>query len=55
MSLDEAIAAAEKLGAKRTVFTHMSHEIDHETVNKQLPPGMELGYDGMRIQLTEDR
>ncbi len=52
MSLDEAVAAAEKLSAKRTIFTHMSHDVDHETVNKQLPPGMELGYDGMRIQLT---
>ena len=55
MSLDEAIATAEKLEAKRTIFTHISHEMDHETINKQLPRGMELGYDGLRIQLTEDQ
>ncbi len=52
MSLAEAIATAEQLQAARTIFTHMSHEIDHDTVNAQLPAGMELGYDGMRIRLT---
>lgn len=50
-SLDEAIAVAEKLRPRRTIFTHICHDLDHATVNAQLPPGMELGYDGMRIEL----
>ena len=50
--LDEAVAAAEKIGAGRTVFTHISHDLDHEATNAQLPDTMELGYDGMRIPLT---
>lgn len=51
-SLDEAVAAARRIGAPRTYFTHMSHELEHEATNRLLPPGMELAYDGLRIPLT---
>lgn len=51
-SLEEAIEVADKLQAKRTVFTHMSHDLDYDVDNEGLPTGMELGYDGMRIPLT---
>jgi phosphoribosyl 1,2-cyclic phosphate phosphodiesterase len=51
-SLEEAIAVAERLKPKRTLFTHMSHEIDHETVSSQLPAGVELAYDGLRLPLS---
>lgn len=50
--LDEAVAAAQQLGAKRTVFTHVSHSLDYHATNAKLPANMELGYDGMRIPLT---
>jgi len=50
-SLEEAIAAAEALAPRHTLFTHMSHDLDHETTNAALPPGMELAYDGMSIPL----
>jgi phosphoribosyl 1,2-cyclic phosphate phosphodiesterase len=51
-SLDEAVAVARRLRPRRTVFTHMSHELEHEETCARLPAGMELGYDGMRIPLT---
>jgi phosphoribosyl 1,2-cyclic phosphate phosphodiesterase len=51
-SLDEAIAVARRLAPKRTIFTHMSHDLGHAATNAALPPGMELGYDGLRITLT---
>ncbi len=50
-SLDEAIVVAEQLKPRRTVFTHMSHELDYDTVNARLPQSMELGYDGMQLRL----
>ena len=34
--------------------THMSHDLDHETTNAVLPPGMELAYDGMSIPLESN-
>jgi phosphoribosyl 1,2-cyclic phosphate phosphodiesterase len=51
-SLDQAVEVARTLGAKRTFFTHMGHELDHDTTNAILPPGMELAYDGLRVPLT---
>jgi phosphoribosyl 1,2-cyclic phosphate phosphodiesterase len=50
-SLDEAIEVARSLKPRRTLFTHMSHEIEHAWANQYLPPDMELAYDGLRLQL----
>jgi phosphoribosyl 1,2-cyclic phosphate phosphodiesterase len=51
-SLEEAIEMARRIGARRTLFTHMSHELEHVETNAKLPPGMELAYDGLRLLLT---
>ncbi len=51
-SLDQAIAVARQLAPKRTIFTHMSHELEHEAVSASLPAGMELAYDGLRVPLS---
>lgn len=50
-SLDEAVAMAERIGARRTYFTHMAHEIKHEETNRELPEGMALAYDGLRFAI----
>jgi phosphoribosyl 1,2-cyclic phosphate phosphodiesterase len=50
-TLTEAVGVAGIIGASRTYFTHMSHEVDHETVSRQLPSGIELAYDGLTITL----
>ncbi|MEQ8789410.1 MAG: MBL fold metallo-hydrolase [Pirellulaceae bacterium] len=50
--LDEAVEAAREIGARRTYFTHCSHELDYTATNGQLPDGMELAYDGLRVPLT---
>ncbi len=49
MNLDEAIAAAQRIGAGTTYFTHCSCQIDHPVVEAQLPPDIHLGYDGLTI------
>lgn len=51
-SLDEAIEVARQLKSKRTVFTHIAHDLSHQQTNQSLPAGMELGFDGQRILLT---
>lgn len=51
-SLDEAVAVAERLSPKRTLFTHLSHDLEHKKTNAALPSGMELAYDGLSISLT---
>ncbi len=51
-SLDQAIAVARQLRPKQTYFTHMSHELEHEATNATLPVGMELAYDGLRLEIS---
>lgn len=51
-SLDEAVEVARKVGARRTFFTHLSHELDYDAINARLPPSMELAYDGLRLPLS---
>jgi phosphoribosyl 1,2-cyclic phosphate phosphodiesterase len=46
---DEAIAAATQIGAGRTLFIHMTHDIGHAELDSRLPPGMNLGYDGLTL------
>ncbi len=50
-SLEQAIAVAQQLRPRRTIFTHMSHDLDYDCTNARLPRDMELGYDGMQIPL----
>lgn len=50
LTVDEALAFAAKTGAEQTFFTHMGHDIGlHEEVNKQLPPNVQLAYDGQVV------
>lgn len=51
-SLDQAIEVAERIGAERTLFTHLSHELEYTQTCARLPRGMELAYDGQRVPLT---
>jgi phosphoribosyl 1,2-cyclic phosphate phosphodiesterase len=46
-SVSEAIAIAERIGASRTIFTHLAHEIDYGAPAVPLPAGVEFGYDGL--------
>jgi phosphoribosyl 1,2-cyclic phosphate phosphodiesterase len=38
------------VGARRTYFTHISHEIEHKKVSQTLPPDIHLAYDGLEIE-----
>jgi len=51
-TLEEAVDVARKLHPRRTLFTHISHDLEHEASNASLPPGMELAYDGLVVPLS---
>ncbi len=48
-NLEQAVEMAARIGARRTYFTHIAHEILHEPTDKGLPDGMALAYDGLII------
>ena len=49
-TLDQAIEQALRIGAKKTYFTHISHRLGlHDEVEKELPEGMFLAYDGQKL------
>jgi len=50
-SLSDAIETAARIGAARTFFTHMAHDLPHEATNARLPDGMRLAHDGLVLSM----
>jgi phosphoribosyl 1,2-cyclic phosphate phosphodiesterase len=50
-TLAEAVETARAIGARRTFFTHIAHELGHEATCADLPPGMGLAYDGLEVHV----
>jgi len=48
-SLEQAIEAATRIGAKQICFTHIAHALGHVETNRLLPPHMQLAFDGQVV------
>ena len=46
-TVSQACDAAHQIGAGHTYLTHIAHEIKHADVDRALPEGVSLGYDGL--------
>jgi phosphoribosyl 1,2-cyclic phosphate phosphodiesterase len=50
--LSESIEIAKMINAEKTFFIHMSHTLGtHDEINKELPKGIELSYDGLSVEV----
>ncbi|NQU76554.1 MAG: MBL fold metallo-hydrolase, partial [Planctomycetes bacterium] len=49
-NLDQALEVIEQLQPKRTLLTHIAHEMCHATLLSQLPANVEPAYDGLRVR-----
>ena len=51
----EAVAAAERIGARQTYFTHICHDLAHGGTCAALPTGMALAHDGLVLTIDTQR
>jgi phosphoribosyl 1,2-cyclic phosphate phosphodiesterase len=52
--LDEAIKLSKLIAAKKTYFTHFSHDLGlHEAIEKSLPENVYLAYDGLCLTVND--
>lgn len=52
-TLDEAIGLVQELNVPKAYFTHVSHQLGkHAAVNKELPAGIQLAYDGLNLSFN---
>jgi phosphoribosyl 1,2-cyclic phosphate phosphodiesterase len=47
--LERSLAYVEQLKPKRAFFTHISHDLDHNATESELPPNVRLAYDGLQL------
>lgn len=50
-SVRDALDWMKRVGAKRGILTHMTVELDYETLSRQMPANVEVGYDGMVVEV----
>lgn len=51
MHIGKALSVADELKADQTYLTHLTFMVDHDTVQAELPTGVFLAYDGLRLLL----
>jgi phosphoribosyl 1,2-cyclic phosphate phosphodiesterase len=51
LSIPEAVAVADAVGAERTYLTHLTHQTGHVELEAELPPHVRPAYDGLVIDI----
>jgi phosphoribosyl 1,2-cyclic phosphate phosphodiesterase len=51
LHFDKAVEYAKRIGAEKTLFIHMCHDLGHAETEARLPPEIRLAYDGMTLDL----
>lgn len=50
-NLEQAVSIARYLKPKKTFFTHITHDLNHNEINKTLPDNIRLAYDGLELKI----
>jgi len=49
-TVEQSLKIMEEVKPKRTFFTHICHDLPHQATNAGLPPGVQLAFDGMKLE-----
>ena len=49
--LEQSLSYASLIKARRTFLIHMTHDMEYETLTRQLPPNVQAAYDGLRVNV----
>jgi phosphoribosyl 1,2-cyclic phosphate phosphodiesterase len=52
-TIGEAVAAAQRIAPRITYLIHLTHEVDHATVEATLPENVRLAWDGLTLEFDE--
>lgn len=53
LSIPEAVAVAQSIGAPQTFLTHLTHDQSHAQLAAELPPGIAPAHDGLAITIAD--
>lgn len=51
LSVSEALDLLERLQPRRAFFTHIAHDLGHESTESALPKGVRMAYDGLVVRV----
>ncbi len=51
-NVEEAVAAARSLGARRTYLTHLTHRVDYSDTAARLPEDVSPAFDGLEVEIV---
>ena len=54
-NIEEAVAAAEAVGARMTYLTHLTHRVSHGDLCRRLPDGIQPAFDGLTLRVGDAR
>ncbi|SRR5579883_699226 len=54
LSIPESVVLAERIAPQITYLTHMNHDVLHAKAERELPPHVRLGYDGLSFNLASN-
>lgn len=52
LSVSEAVSAAQKIGARETWLTHLTHRTGHAELEAELPRGIAPAFDGLTVHVN---
>ena len=50
-NIEQAVELSQRVKPRKTYFTHITHDINNDKINKTLPANIELAYDGLELKL----